>query len=188
MTSLPTPQQWVIKRMSEAEVAEMIERHIDFVDKDGRSVHLPTKFVRHYMKRDDGRLPTIVAVTTLPLVLADGNILAEDKLDRLRGISFRIQPEVAATVPKPGTTTDDHVEQAMRFLTDEWLCDVATDYAGKCTVIAAALTVIERSLLDQTAGVLRHRRTARRRQDHDADDADQGGHRHLARGLGVVDE
>ena len=35
----------------------------------------------------------------------------------------------------------------MRFLCDEWLCDVATDYAGKCTLIAAALTVIERSLL-----------------------------------------
>jgi hypothetical protein len=135
--------------MSETEVAEMIERHIDFVDKDGNSVHLPTKFVRHYTKRDDGRLPTIVAVSTLPLVLADGNVLAEDKFDRLRGISFRIQPEAAATVPKPGSVTEDDVEQAMQFLCDEWLCDVATDYAGKCTIIAAALTLIERSLLDQ---------------------------------------
>jgi hypothetical protein len=150
MTSLPTPQQWVIKRMSEAEAAEMIERHIDFVDEDGRSVHLPTNFVRHYMKRDDGKLPTIVAVTTLPLVLADGHVLGrEDGFDRLRGISFRIQREVAATVPKPGSITDDHVEQAIRFLTEEWLVDVATDYAGKCTIIAAALTIIERSLLDQ---------------------------------------
>ena len=35
----------------------------------------------------------------------------------------------------------------MRFLCDEWLCDVATDYTGKCTLIAAALTVMERSLL-----------------------------------------
>jgi hypothetical protein len=153
VTSLPTPQQWVIKRMSEAEVAEMIERHIDFYkeDKDGnrRSVHLPANFVRHYRKRDDGRLPTIVAVTTLPLVLADGHVLAEDKFDRLRGISFRIQPEVAATVPKPGSVSDDDVEQAMRFLTEEWLIDVKTDHAGKCTIVAAALTLIERSLLDQ---------------------------------------
>ena len=36
----------------------------------------------------------------------------------------------------------------MKYLTDEWLCDVATDYAGKCTIIAAALTIIQRSLLD----------------------------------------
>jgi hypothetical protein len=149
MTNLPTPQQWVIRRMTEPEVAEMIERHIDFVDEDGRSVHLPTNFVRHYIKRDDGALPTLVAVSTLPLVLADGNVLAEDKFDRLRGISFRIQPEVAATLPKPDSISDDDIDAAMQFLTDEWLVDVATDYVGKCTIIAAALTVIERSLLNQ---------------------------------------
>jgi hypothetical protein len=150
MTGLPTPEQWVITRMTEAEVAEMIEEQIDFVDQDGRSVHLQPKFVRHYMKRDDGALPNIVAVTTLPIVLADGHVLGrEGGFDRLRGIDFRIQPEVAACVPQPGTITDDDVERAMRFLTDDWLVDVATDYAGKCTIIAAALTIIERSLLDQ---------------------------------------
>jgi hypothetical protein len=149
MTSLPTPQQWVIRRMTEPEVAEMIERHIDFVGKGGRSVHLPTNFVRHYIKRDDGALPTLVAVSTLPLVLADGNVLAEHKFDRLRGIDFRIQDDVVSTVPKPGSVTDDDVAQAMQFLTDKWLVDVATDYAGKCTIISAGLTIIERSLLDQ---------------------------------------
>ena len=106
MTSLPTPKQWVIKRMSIEECAEMIERHINFVDKNGRSVHLPTKFVKHYLKRDDGALPTIVAVSTLPLVFADGGVWAEDKFDRLRGIDFRIQPEVAACVPQPGSGED----------------------------------------------------------------------------------
>jgi hypothetical protein len=149
MTSLPAPEQWVIKRMSVEECAEMIERHIDFIDKEGRSVHLPTKFVRHYLKRDDGALPTIVAVATLPLVLANGHVLADDGFDRLRGIDFRIQPEVAACVPKPGSVTDEAVRKAMTFLTDEWLVDVATGYAGKCTIVAAALTLIERTLLDQ---------------------------------------
>jgi hypothetical protein len=135
--------------MSEPELAEMIERHVDFVDKDGESVHLGTNFVRHYMQRDDRALPTIVAVSTLPLVLADGHVLADDKFDRWRGIDFRIQTEVAATVPKPGSVTDDQLEEAMRFLTDVWLVDVATGYVGKCIVVAAALTLIERSLLDQ---------------------------------------
>ena len=37
----------------------------------------------------------------------------------------------------------------MRFLTDEWLCDVETNYAGKCTLIAIALTIIERLLLPE---------------------------------------
>lgn len=150
MTALPTPEQWVIKRMSLEETAEMIERHIDFVDEDGRSVHLPTNFVRHYWKRNDGVLPAIAAVTTMPIVLADAGVIGrEEGLDRLRGIVFRTQPEVGACVPQPGAVTDNQVRRAMELLTDQWLIDVAADYAGKCTIIAAALTIIERSLLDQ---------------------------------------
>jgi hypothetical protein len=91
----------------------------------------------------------MVAVATLPLVLADGGVLSGDRFDRLRGIDFRIQPEILACVPEPGSVTDNRVKAAMRFLTDEWLVDVATDYAGKCTIIAIALTIIERSFLDQ---------------------------------------
>jgi hypothetical protein len=37
----------------------------------------------------------------------------------------------------------------MRFLADEWFCDVKADYAGKCILIAAALTIIERLLLPE---------------------------------------
>jgi hypothetical protein len=48
------------------EVAEMIERHIDYVDKEGRSVHLPMKFVRQFMAREDD-LPIAVTIATLPM-------------------------------------------------------------------------------------------------------------------------
>ena len=37
----------------------------------------------------------------------------------------------------------------MEFLCNEWLVDVATDHIGKAIIIAHALTMIERSLLDQ---------------------------------------
>ena len=37
-----------------------------------RSVCLATPFVKHYMKRDDGALPTVAAIATSPIVLADG--------------------------------------------------------------------------------------------------------------------
>jgi hypothetical protein len=147
MTKLPAPEQWVLTKMNEMEVAELIEEHIDYVDKDGRSVHLPMPFVRHYMTRHDSVLPTVVAIATLPIVLADGNFLMPDGLDRFRGIEFIIPKEVRAIMPKRDHCDDDAVRKAMRLLTDEWLCDVATDYAGKCTLVAAALTVIERSLL-----------------------------------------
>lgn len=148
MTKLPAPEQWVLHRMNEIEVAELIEQHIDYVDEDGRSVHLPMQFVRHYLQRFDDVLPTVVAIATLPIVLADGALLApDDELDRLRGIIFKVPKELRDILPRRADCDADAVRKAMRFLTDDWLCDVATDYAGKCTLIAAALTIIERSLL-----------------------------------------
>jgi hypothetical protein len=151
MTKLPPPEQWVLKPMNEMECAEMIEEHIDFVreNPDGslRSVHLPMTFVRHYLQRDDNVLPTAVAIATAPIVLGDGAMLMPDGLDRLRGIIFIIQKELRAIIPQRKDCTKKAVKAAMQFLCDEWLCDVATDYTGKCTIIAAALTMIERSLL-----------------------------------------
>jgi hypothetical protein len=153
MTKLPPPEQWVISKMSEIEVAEMIEEYIDFYkeDEDGhcRSVHLPMQFVRHYMRRHDGALPTVVAISTAPLVLADGHLLAPSGLDRLRGIQFIIPPELRAAVPQPQDCTPERVKEAMEFLCNEWLVDVSTDQVGKSLLIAAALTLIERSLMPE---------------------------------------
>ena len=72
-------------------------------------------------------------------------------LYRLRGIMFKIQPEVRKAMPTRESCNDETVTKAMKFLCDEWLVDVKTDFAGKCTIIAAALSIIERSLLDQRA-------------------------------------
>lgn len=38
--SPPAPPQWLIERMSEAQLADLIEKHVDFVDEDGESVRL----------------------------------------------------------------------------------------------------------------------------------------------------
>ena len=107
MTKLPSPEQWVLSRMDELECAELIEQHIDFYveSKDGfrRSVHLEKEFVKHYLQRHDGKLPTVVAIATAPLVLADGTLLAPDGLDRDRGIVFIIPKELRAIVPSART-------------------------------------------------------------------------------------
>src|SRR5262245_22702028 len=151
MTNLPPPEQWVLCKMNEMEVAEMIEEHIDYytVDENGnlRSVHLPTPFVRHFMQRHDGALPTVVAIATAPIVLADGVLLAPEGLDLKRSIQFLIQDELRAVIPQHQDCTPERVKAAMEFLCDEWLVDVATDHTGKCIIIADALTLIERSLL-----------------------------------------
>jgi hypothetical protein len=144
--NLPPPEKWVLLRMGEVQVTEMIERHIEFIDEHDRSVHLPTHFVRHFMRRED-TLPFMVAIAQLPIVLADGTLLAGNGLDRARGIFFTIPKELITIVPASKERAQEEVDKAMKFLSDEWLCDVASDYTGKCIIIAAALTVIERSLL-----------------------------------------
>ena len=192
MTKLPTPEQWVLSRMDEMECAEMIEQHIDFYveSKDGfrRSVHLPTQFVRHYLQRHDGALPTVVAIATAPLVLADGALLAPDGLDRDRGIVFIIPKELRAIIPRAQGLHAEAVKAAMEFLmrrvavrrrhrlrrqVHHHCCRAHPDRA-----LAAA----------GPAALLRHRRATRRRQDHDAHHADHGGHWTVAGGGGVVDQ
>jgi hypothetical protein len=150
---LPPPEQWSLAKMSEIDAALMIEKHIDFYTetKDGgqRSVQLPLQFVRAYLKLDNGALPTVVTIATAPIVLPDGKLLAPEGLDRDRGIQFIIPPELRAVIPQSQDCTPERVKEAMVFLCNEWLVDVATDYIGKAAIVSLALTMVERSLLDQ---------------------------------------
>jgi hypothetical protein len=151
-TRLPAPEQPLLTRLTEAQLSEEIERYIDYVVETGeggmRSVHLGTPFVHHFHTRpDDNALPLAAAIATLPVIFGDGTLLTGHGLDRERGIVFRIPTALLSLLPKLEKCTPDAVAAAMRFLCEEWFCDVATDYAGKCILIAAALTVIERSLL-----------------------------------------
>jgi hypothetical protein len=146
-TRLPAPEMPLLTPHDEYALAHLIERHINFVakDKEGNehSVALDPVFVRHYMKYRDSKLPVVTAIVTSPMVLATQG------LDRQRGIVFRLQPELLAVLPKPAECRGSAVAEAMRFLTGEWLCDVSTNYAGKCILIAAAMTIIERALLPE---------------------------------------
>jgi hypothetical protein len=147
------PAQWLLTPMTELEAEELIERHIDFYEENAktgnrRSVSLPMIFVQHYLQRFDGVLPTAVAIATLPIVLPDGELLAPDGLDRERGIIFNIPKELRTIIPRREDCTPEKVKAAMKFLCDEWLVDVlVADDAGLYTIIALALTLIQRSLL-----------------------------------------
>jgi hypothetical protein len=148
-TRLPAPDQPLLTRLDEAEVAELIERHIEFVDPTGQPVYLESRFVAHYLRRHDGALPVVAAVATLPMVLPDGTILSGHGLARERGIVFRVPHELQKLLPPAAECTPSAVAEAMRFLADEWFCDVEADYAGKCILIAMALAIVERLLLPE---------------------------------------
>jgi hypothetical protein len=140
------PAQPLLTRMSAVEVADLIEEQIEYVDADGMPVHLPSHFVSHFMKRNDA-LPVVSAIATLPLVLGNGRLLSGRGLDRKTGILFDIPSDVLAEIPRREDCTPEAVEEAMQFLMQEWLTDVATGVAGKCTAIAATLSMIERTQL-----------------------------------------
>jgi hypothetical protein len=145
---LPAPELPLLCRYTPAQLAERIESLIEFVDNTGTPVHLPDAFIRQFLDRpEDTNLPTYSAVATLPIVLPDGTILSGTGLNRDFGIVLRVAPELQACLPKPEECTKAAVAEAMRFLTDVFLCDVATSYEGKCVAIAICLTIIERSLL-----------------------------------------
>src|SRR5260370_40080251 len=164
-------EQLLVHRLSPAELEELSERHIEFYDENPetgfqRTVCLPDSFVQHYLKRHDKKLPTVTGVVSMPIVLDDGTLLADNGLHKESGLLFCIPEEMLKWIPKKDDCTAEAVKRAMDFLIGEWLCDVLTNYQGKCVIIALALTLIERNLIAQRPVFHHHGRAARRRQDH----------------------
>ena len=156
MTRLPAPAMPLLSVHDEISYAYVIERHIEYVSQPrngvpGKPVALPSPFIKSYMGYWKSALPCVQGVVTAPLVLRDGTLLAPDGLDRDRRMVFRIPPEMRAVLPKPHDPipTSEQTRNALSFLADEWLCDVATDFRGKCILIALGLTILERALLPQ---------------------------------------
>jgi hypothetical protein len=83
------------------------------------------------------------------MVLPNGDLLSGVGLNRDRRIVFRVPAELQRLLPNPQECTENAVADAMRLLTDEWLIDVATDYPGKCVIIALAATILERLILPE---------------------------------------
>ena len=100
--------------------------------------------MQHYLQYGRSEVPKAYAVVTMPLVLPDGTLLAENGLDRKRKLVSRIDPEMLKYMPKPEDCTPEAVKAAYCFLRDEWLCDVQTDEEGKAILIASAMSILER--------------------------------------------
>ncbi len=140
-------EQPLLHRMDDLSASEMIERHIDYTDPTGKSVHLGMQFARRFVQRHDHKLPTVVSVATLPVVLPGGRLHAPIGLDRTSGTVFRIPLNIAKIIPNPEECTPERAKAALKFLLNEWLHDVLTDDAGKCALVSAAMTIIQRVLL-----------------------------------------
>ncbi|MGI4793464.1 MAG: hypothetical protein ACRYG8_05130 [Janthinobacterium lividum] len=149
---LPPPALPLLTKHDRYSLAHEIERHIEFFveNEDGdRPVALSGGFVDHFMAYRDSQLPKVGAIVTAPLVLSDGSLLAPNGLDRQRKLVFQIEPALLPLLPDPAKCTARAAANALDYLCGKWLCDVATDFAGKCVLIALAMTILERALLPE---------------------------------------
>jgi hypothetical protein len=151
-TRLPPPELPLVTRHDRYSLAHLIERYVEFVTEaegDPRCVALPPVFVEHYAAYRDSTLPRVGAVVTAPLVLPNGSLLARQGLYREHKLVFRIDPGLIELLPRPEECSAYAVAGAMGLLLEEWLVDVAADTIGKCVLIAAALSILERTLLPE---------------------------------------
>jgi hypothetical protein len=100
------------------------------------------------MEYSTSGIPVVRAINTAPLVTMSGRVIDGVGLDRDTELVHRIDPLLRACVPSNPPTEQD-VRDALIFLLDEWLVDVALDRVGKCIAIMLALTLIERALLPE---------------------------------------
>ena len=153
-TRLPAPEMPLLSQHDRFSLAHEIERYIEFETPGSektapRSVALPQGFVDHFMAYRGSALPKVGGVVTAPLVLSDGRMLAQQGIDRPRKLVFRIPPPLLRLVGDITKPSDEQVARALDYLVNDWLCDVATSFTGKCVLIGLALTILERVLLPE---------------------------------------
>ena len=156
-SQLPPPEQPLLTRLSEAELAELIERHIEYIveTREGeRSVHLAAPFVKHFWQRDDigSQSPPASRRCQWCCPMVHSSLDAASIANAASSSASRQRHRPCCRLPP--IVRRSAVAAAMRYLTDDWLVDVSTSYPGKCVLIALALTIIERLALAERPGFL----------------------------------
>ena len=149
--TMKAPAEPALVRLTATGVKMLVERYVRFdVHRKNRSYPgaLPAPFVAALMEFSPSDMPVARAINTAPLVTMSGQVIDGVGLDRDTGLVHRIDPLLRACVPSKPPTEQD-VRDALIFLLDEWLVDVALDRVGKCIAIMLALTLIERALLPE---------------------------------------
>jgi hypothetical protein len=149
--TMKAPAEPGLIRLTPTGVKMLVERYVCFVVQKKNTSYfgaLPGPFVAALMEYSTSDIPVVRAINTAPLVTTSGQVIDGVGLDRDTGLVHRIDPLLRACVPSKPPAEQD-VRDALIFLLDEWLVDVALDRVGKCIAIMLALTLIERALLPE---------------------------------------
>src|SRR5262249_18451696 len=109
---------------------------------------LPMAFIKALMAYPNSAIPVVRAINTAPLVAASGRVIDGVGFDRATGLFHCIDPVLRSCVPV-NPPTEQEIGEALKFLVNEWLVDVALDAVVKCVAILLALTLLERALLPE---------------------------------------
>jgi hypothetical protein len=148
---MKAPPEPVLVKLTPTNAEMLVERYVRWsVVKSKKSYFgaLPRPYIDGLMQHSPSSIPVVRAINTAPLVVMSGKVIDGVGLDRSTGLLHRIDPLLRACVPANPPTEED-VRDALRFLLDEWLVDVALDSVGKAVAIMQALTLIERPLLPE---------------------------------------
>ena len=129
----------------------LVERYVRWhvrKDKTSYFAALPRRFVDALREYSPSDIPVVRAINTTPLVTMSGKVIDGVGLDRNTGLVHRIDPLLRSCLPAHAPSERD-VRDAVNFLFDEWLADVALDKIGKSVAVMMALTLIERTLLSE---------------------------------------
>jgi hypothetical protein len=129
----------------------LVEKYVRWsVQKKNGSYYgaLPRPYIEGLREYPKSSIPVVRVINTAPLVTMSGRIICGVGLDRNTGLFHRIDPLLHACVPAD-PPSEKNVQDALNFLFDEWLVDVALDRVGKSIAIMLALTLLERALLPE---------------------------------------
>jgi hypothetical protein len=150
--AMKAPAEPVLVKLTPTNVEMLLEQYIGWLvkkpEKDLYLGALPRPYLDGLMQYSESSMPMVRAINTAPLVTMAGTIVEGVGLDRSTSLVHRIDPHLRACLPA-GPPTEEETRDALRFLLDEWLVDVALGPVGKAVAIMLAMTLIERPVLPE---------------------------------------
>jgi hypothetical protein len=146
------PAEPILVELTATGVELLLEIYVRWVaqKKNGMTYFatLPKPFIIALMEYPNSAIPIVRAINTSPLVTMLGRVIDGVGFDRTAGLFHRTDPVLRSCVPI-NPPTEQEIKEALNFLLNEWLVDVALDAVGKCVAILLALTVLQRALLPE---------------------------------------
>ena len=149
--AMKAPAEPVLAELSAIGVEFLLEQYIRWLVQTRAGSYfaaLPAPYINALMEYSRSAVPVARAINTGPLVTMSGRIIDGVGLDRGTGLVHRIDPVLRSCLPA-NPPTKQEIKEALSFLLDHWLVDVALDPVGKCIAVLLALTLLQRALLPE---------------------------------------